>query len=67
VTPRINETTAKPRSRMTRVPIAINEVEDAMLEKLADIEQRSKAGMARIIYLAGLKEFAGKAQQANDR
>jgi hypothetical protein len=45
----------------------MNEVEEATLEMLANIEQRSKAGMARIIYLAGLKQFTEKTQQASAR
>ncbi|MBR8055647.1 hypothetical protein [Burkholderia vietnamiensis] len=45
------------RSNAKRVPIPLNAEEIDKLQRLAKQDQRSEAQMARIIYLAGLKQF----------
>lgn len=43
-----------------RVPIMLSVEERADLAQLAQHEQRSNASMARIIYLAGIRQFKEK-------
>lgn len=50
-----------------RVPLQLNETEFAMLAEMATTEQRSKAGMARIIYCAGLKAIEEKNRAARSQ
>ena len=46
------------RSTTKRVPIPMSADEIDTLQQLAERDQRSAASMARIIYLAGLEQYA---------
>ncbi|BDD79948.1 hypothetical protein [Burkholderia phage FLC10] len=50
--------TSNERSTAKRVPIPLSAEEIDELQRLAENDQRSEAQMARIIYLAGLKQIA---------
>ncbi|WP_166454762.1 hypothetical protein [Duganella rivi] len=48
------------QSKPTRVPIPLSEKERKQLKGMAAKEIRSESAMARIIYLAGLKQLSEK-------